>query len=118
MRPGDVLDGRFVLEHAAASGGMGVVYRALDRATGGLAAVKALRLGAADLETRFLREAETLATLRHPAIVGYLAHGRSDDELYVAVHPRRQHRRDAVLQRAGAYGRVAGERGAHPRGRR
>jgi eukaryotic-like serine/threonine-protein kinase len=43
MKPGDVLDGRFEIDRLAASGGMGVVYRALDRATGALVAVKAMR---------------------------------------------------------------------------
>src|SRR5262249_15024972 len=85
VKPGDLLDGRFELERAAASGGMGVVYRALDRETGGLAAVKAVRVTGADSEARFAREAELLATLRHPGIVAHLAHGRIDDELYLAM---------------------------------
>jgi serine/threonine protein kinase len=85
MGPGDVLDGRFELQRPAATGGMGVVYRALDRATGELAAVKAIRAGGVDAERRFAREAELLAELRHPGIVRHLAHGRVGDELYLAM---------------------------------
>lgn len=57
---------------------MGVVHRALDRDTGEAVAVKVMR---EDVETeRFAQEASVLASLRHPAIVRYLAHGRTPDE--------------------------------------
>jgi pimeloyl-ACP methyl ester carboxylesterase len=98
MHPGDILDGRFELDRSVGGGGMGLIYRAIDHATGGLAAVKlihvaghASRRGSPEHgspnagELRFLREAETLAALRHPRIVDYLAHGRVDDELYLAM---------------------------------
>lgn len=86
MQPGQLLSGRFELERAASSGGMGVVYRALDRLTGALAAVKAVAAHGSGVEARFLREAETLAAVRHPGIVAYLAHGKSEDgELYLAM---------------------------------
>jgi pimeloyl-ACP methyl ester carboxylesterase len=85
VKPGELLDDRFELDRVAGTGGMGVVYRAIDRHDGALAAIKLLRLDGADAERRFVREAETLATLRHPSVVTYLAHGRVGDELYLAM---------------------------------
>jgi serine/threonine protein kinase len=69
---------RFEIDTEAGSGGVGVVYRATDLRTGGVVALKLLR-GAADQSGRFLREAEVLASLSHPAIVRYVAHGRTDE---------------------------------------
>ena len=73
MQEGDILDGRFELGRIAASGGMGVVFRATDRRTGALVAVKTLR-GVEGAE-RFRREVQLLSALRHPAIVSYLGDG-------------------------------------------
>src|SRR5262245_8167425 len=71
----NAIAGRFEIERRVGAGGMGVVYRARDRKTGGLVAVKVLRArGEIDL-MRFRREAELLAQLEHPAIVRYIASG-------------------------------------------
>ena len=43
MKPGDVVAGRFRVDALAGIGGMGLVYRATDLATGTLAALKVLR---------------------------------------------------------------------------
>jgi len=61
------------LEQAGA-GGMGTVYRARDRKTGELLAVKVLRDVTNDI-TRFALESDILAKLRHPNIVEYRYHG-------------------------------------------
>jgi eukaryotic-like serine/threonine-protein kinase len=76
MRQGDLLAGRFALEDHRGSGGMGEIFRALDRATGEAVAVKAL-LEHPHLSTpeRFAREASVLAALSHPGTVRYVAHG-------------------------------------------
>ena len=82
-RAGDILDDRFELGPVAATGGMGVVFRATDRQTGAPVAVKTLRgLEGAD---RFRREVQLLAGLHHPGIVAYLGHGQSSDELYLVM---------------------------------
>jgi len=64
-------------------GGMGTVYRALDRELGREVALKVVRLpeGAPDIAARMVREARTLAQLEHPGIVpvhdvGTLSDGR------------------------------------------
>src|SRR5262245_58054059 len=75
MRPGERVAGRYEILGEAARGGMGTVYRALDRLTRTPVAVKTL----ADVEgvsgARFAREVAALQALAHPAIVRYLAHG-------------------------------------------
>ncbi len=67
---------RFAVEGDARSGGMADVYRARDRTTGALVALKVLRVqyDGHDAE-RFAREARALAELEHPSIVRYVAHG-------------------------------------------
>ncbi|NUP12057.1 MAG: protein kinase [Polyangiaceae bacterium] len=82
--PLGVIAERFELLAEAGSGGMGTVYRASDRETGGLVALKLMN---AEGDTdRFNREAAVLAELRHPAIVSYVAHGKTPDgELYLAM---------------------------------
>jgi len=71
---GEVIGDRFVIEGLAGSGGMGTVYRALDRVTAARVALKFLTHQATDAE-RFAQEARLLAELNHPAIVRYVAHG-------------------------------------------
>jgi hypothetical protein len=70
-----VLDGRFEIERLAGAGAMGAVYKARDRVTGELVAVKVLRVAHPDAAMRFAREAELLASLDHPAIVRSVATG-------------------------------------------
>jgi tetratricopeptide (TPR) repeat protein len=76
---GTVIAGRFELEEQTISGGMATVYRARDRASGEVAAVKLLDCRGELEKERFEREARLLAELTHPGIVSYLAHGRTPD---------------------------------------
>ena len=73
-RVGEVLDERFELLGFAGAGGMGAVYRALDRAAQRVVALKVID-GAEGLG----REAELLAAIDHPAVVRYLDHGVTRD---------------------------------------
>jgi hypothetical protein len=75
MRAGDVIAERFELVSIAGQGGMGVVWRAHDRATGEPVALKALLQRGSELEARFAREARVLAALGHSGVVRHVADG-------------------------------------------
>jgi len=73
---GAVVADRFEILDLEGEGGMGMVYRARDRVTGQLAALKILRADTKPTHReRFAREVRLLAKLEHPAIVKYLADG-------------------------------------------
>jgi eukaryotic-like serine/threonine-protein kinase len=77
---------RFAVETRAGVGGMGTVYRAIDRSTNRRVALKMVRQRQPEDADRFLRESEVLATLVHPRIVRHVAHGRTQDGLlYLAM---------------------------------
>lgn len=77
MGPGDIVARRFEIEAVAGEGGMGVVYRAVDRELGGTVALKVLREGQ-DNE-QFAHEAQLLSHLVHPGIVRCIAFGATAD---------------------------------------
>jgi serine/threonine protein kinase len=74
-RSREVIDDRFTLEQLAGFGGMGQVYRARDRVSGGLVALKVMHDADRIEIGRFAREAQVLATLSHPGIVRYIDSG-------------------------------------------
>ncbi len=74
---GSLVAERFEVERFASVGGMGAVYEARDRLTGEAVALKMLLGGVGEGERRFAREAHVLSGLDHPAIVRYVAHGRT-----------------------------------------
>jgi len=82
---GSTVAGRFVVTARAASGGMANVYRGLDRETGQPVAIKVLAQGTEDEGGRFAREVNVLSSLRHPAVVRYIAHGASGDRQYLVM---------------------------------
>jgi|GEM_PF-2673494 len=72
---GKVLKNRYEIQDQLGSGAMGIVYRAVDRKTGELVAVKTMSPEIAQDERyrkRFVREAASLRRLNHPNIVGYV----------------------------------------------
>ena len=73
--PGSVIADRFEIVQAVRKGGMSQVFRALDRTTNRIVALKVLGDGWQHEAERFLREALALERLRHPGIVRYVAHG-------------------------------------------
>lgn len=69
-------------------GGMGIVYLAQHLQLGRIVALKTIRASrepGPDLELRFLREAQTMARLRHPHIVAVHDAGRADGHAYFAM---------------------------------
>src|SRR5688572_26754281 len=77
---------RFQIGEPVASGGMGTVYRAVDRELGQPVAVKIQTVDDPEDDARFDREAAALATLDHPGIVRYVAHGTvTGNERFLAM---------------------------------
>ena len=86
MKPGILIAGRFLLERQAGSGGMGAVFRALDRLDGSPVALKILHSRQPLDVERFAREAEILAEFSYPGIVRYVGHGLTpDDDHWLAM---------------------------------
>ena len=83
--PLESLSARFELGDRRGSGGMGAIYRAIDRTTGAAVAIKVLREDRDAEVARFEHEAELLASLEHDAIVRYVAHGRTGEGVFLAM---------------------------------
>ncbi len=77
------------IEAPLSSGGQGIVWRAVQRSTNRVVAVKTLRRGSAasaSARDRFAREARLGAALRHPNLVTVLDAGEtSDGRLYLVM---------------------------------
>src|SRR6185436_10955941 len=84
MLPG-VIDRRFHLEREVGGGGMGRIWRARDAETGRNVAIKIMTTDAPIAIERFHREAVTLASIRHPGIVDYIAHGVVEGKPYLVM---------------------------------
>lgn len=83
---------------------MGVVYRADDLESGELCALKLLHPN--QRPDRFLREADVLAALSHPAVVRYVAHGiTAKGQVYLAMEWLDAHSLSEILaERRLTYG--------------
>jgi len=75
LAAGTLLSDRFLVEEWIGRGGMGDVYRGRDLSTQSTVAIKVIARFEPEDTDRFMREASVLATLSHPAIVRYVAHG-------------------------------------------
>ena len=85
---GAVYAGRYVVQGLLGRGGMGVVLRVKDQSSGEPAALKVLLSDVAeepDSALRFVREAEILRRLSHPAIPRFLASGRHEGEAFLVT---------------------------------
>lgn len=70
--PDRIFSGKYVVQEEIAKGGMGVIYKALDRTLNRLVAIKVIHehfSGDASFTDRFLREARAMARLHHENIV-------------------------------------------------
>ncbi len=80
--------GDFRLVERIGSGGMGIVYRAVQESLGREVALKLIRPEMLDqprARERFLRETEVIARLQHPGIVPIYTVGRAEDSPYYAM---------------------------------
>jgi YVTN family beta-propeller protein len=80
--------GGYVIAGIAGTGGMGVVYKAVQRALGRTVALKLIRPEIAESREyrwRFLREATLASTVDHPHIVTVFDIGDHEDLLYIAM---------------------------------
>lgn len=87
MNSGDVLAGRFELLERTFEGEHGPVFRARDRPSGRLVAIKLLRSQTALARVRFLREAALLSGLSHPGVIPILSHGATKEDQPYLVTP-------------------------------
>ena len=70
--PEQILAGKYVVQDEIAKGGMGVIYKALDRTLNRVVAIKLVHAhlsGDSSFVERFLREAHAMARLQHDNIV-------------------------------------------------
>lgn len=83
MSEPELFAGRYKISATLGSGGMGVVYRALDTVLNKEVALKTLRGGLfnTDQLLRFQSEAKALSALKHPNIVEVLVFGLTEDNL-------------------------------------
>ncbi|MEC2128285.1 Stk1 family PASTA domain-containing Ser/Thr kinase [Brevibacillus centrosporus] len=85
---GQRLGGRYQLEARVGGGGMAIVYKAKDLILNRPVAVKVLRSqfgGDEDFVNRFRREAQAVASLSHPNVVGVYDVGQDGDTHYMVM---------------------------------
>jgi serine/threonine protein kinase len=103
--------GRYVIEEELGRGGMGVVYRALDRDLRRHVAIKVLPAGMnahTQMVERFVDEAQATAQLQHPGIVPVYEIGMDDGgRLYYAMRLVRGRTLRDVVTTSRAGGRKA-----------
>ncbi|MGD0527869.1 MAG: serine/threonine-protein kinase [Polyangiaceae bacterium] len=88
LRAGSLLGDRFEVGDILGTGGMGAVYSGVDRVTGLRVAIKVTQAGSSqqlDGLRRFLREAQSAATVTHPAVVRTLHVDVSNDGMLYQV---------------------------------
>ncbi len=83
MSESELFANRYRIVGTLGSGGMGIVYRALDTVLNKQVALKTLRGGLFSTEqiVRFQSEAKALSALKHPNIVEVLVFGLTEDNL-------------------------------------
>lgn len=87
LEPGDLL-GDFEIVSVAGVGGMGVVYKAKQKALDRDVALKVIREEIAsepEFRERFMREARLAASVDHPHVVTVYDVGNEDDRLYLVM---------------------------------
>jgi serine/threonine protein kinase len=81
LSAGEVVAARFRVEALAGQGGMGAVYRATDQMGNTTVALKVISAAPSKASSRFSRESHVLSVLSHPAVVRYVAHGTTMNDV-------------------------------------
>jgi len=87
-KPNDVLDGRFVIVDTVNRGGMAWIYKAVDRTTGQIVALKIPLMHCecdASFYSRFQREEAIGLTLDHSGVVKFIPTGVTKSRPYIAM---------------------------------
>lgn len=85
---GKVLDGRYEINSLIGAGGMSNVFRAIDKKTGQVVAVKFLKPEFFDddeIVRRFKNESKAISLLNHPNIIKVFDINIKDDEKYIVI---------------------------------
>jgi serine/threonine protein kinase len=102
---GTVLDNRYLVERKIGIGGVGVVYRGIHTVVGRKVAIKFLNSAFTSQEeivTRFYREAQTAAAVRHRDIVDILDMGISEEgDPYLVMEYLEGESLSSMLERNG-----------------
>lgn len=89
LKPGDVFAGRYEVIQLIGEGGMGVVYRSMDKLTSKEIALKLIRAdrlaGGRDAVDRLIREGVTSRDIRHPNVVAVYDVGEADGQPYMSM---------------------------------
>jgi serine/threonine protein kinase/beta-lactam-binding protein with PASTA domain len=102
---GQQLGGRYQLEARIGGGGMAIVYKARDLILNRQVAVKVLRSQYGtdeDFVNRFRREAQAVASLSHPNVVGVYDVGQDGDTHYMVMEYVEGSTLKEVINRRGA----------------
>ncbi|MEO8635992.1 MAG: protein kinase [Gemmatimonadales bacterium] len=105
LSPGAILANRYEIRQQLGAGGMGVVYRALDRELQETVAIKTLKpelLGEASLLERFKQEIRLARKISHPNVVRTHDLGESDGIYFITMEFVDGTSLDEVLARRGA----------------
>ncbi|MEZ5331929.1 MAG: protein kinase [Thermoanaerobaculia bacterium] len=111
--PGSVLSGRFQIQSLLGSGGMGVVYRARDRALSDVVAVKILRprsVGDEGAREKIKEELRLARTVSHPHVLRVHDLGEIGDVLFFTMEYVRGVTLQQLLDRSGRVPYSAGLR--------
>ena len=110
-QPGAMLDGRYRITRALASGAMGAVYEAIDERDQSAVAVKVLKPdyhSDPSIRRRFRRESSILAAIAHPGVVRTLDVGTDEsDRSYTVMELLRGETLEALLLRERALAPLA-----------
>ena len=88
LQPGDVLEGRYVIDRPIARGGMSTVYRCLDTRLDREVAAKVMDARYLDDDVflnRFSREARAMAQLSHPNLVGVYDFSADGEDVFLIM---------------------------------